>query len=59
MILHYDIARCAGFGNDQIVWREGCETCLRRTSARNEWSSWMAPPMIIVGECEYLIEPKE
>ena len=57
-MIHDDIARCEGSGNDE-GWREGCETCMRRTSARNEWSSWMAPPMVIVGECEYLIEPKE
>ena len=58
MTLHDDIARCEGAGNDE-GWREGCETCLRRTSARNEWSSWMEPPVFITFECEYLIEDAE
>jgi len=54
-----DIARCNGVGSDVEGWREGCETCLRRTTPRPE-NVWMIdPPIIIAFECEYLIEPKE
>ena len=57
-----DIARCNGISSiddDGIVyWREGCETCLRRTAPRPEVVSMMLPPPIIAFECEYLIEPK-
>jgi len=52
-----DIARCNGSGNDTEGWREGCETCLRRTAPRPEVYSMIMPPQIITFECEYLIEP--
>ena len=52
-----DVARCAGVEEDG--WREGCEDCLRRTSpaADQERVVWMAPPMLVVFECEARIEP--
>lgn len=56
-----DIARCDGEwvedGADSC-WREGCETCLRRTAKRPKYYSAIKPPAIIAFECEYLIEPK-
>lgn len=53
-----DVARCAGVGDDVNGWREGCETCLRRTDpGYGERVVHMAPPPIIVFECEALIEP--
>lgn len=59
-----DIARCPGVGypsEDQpgaTDWREGCETCLRRTAPiESEHTETMTPPAIIVFWCEYLIEP--
>jgi hypothetical protein len=54
--LHNDIARCGGVGSDEEGWREGCQTCLRRTAARGK--EWVEPPPIIAFECEYLIEPE-
>ena len=58
-----DIARCNGDWHDDgedSAWREGCETCLRRTAP---WPSGakimlMTPPPIIAFECEFLIEPE-
>ena len=58
MTLPNDIARCAGVGNDEEGWREGCEDCMRRTSPPAEMQWWIEPPPIIVFECEYRIEPK-
>jgi hypothetical protein len=55
-----DIARCDGSGSveDGIhYWREGCETCLRRTAPRPEIVVMIQPPPIIAFECEYLIPP--
>jgi hypothetical protein len=55
-----DVARCDGLGFDEDGvwdWREGCETCLRRTAPRPEHYSMIAPPPIIAFECEYLIDP--
>jgi hypothetical protein len=55
-----DIARCDGAGSveDGVqYWREGCETCMRRTAPRPEQVIMIAPPPIITFECEYLIEP--
>ena len=51
-----DVARCDGYYAEG--WRVGCETCLRRTAPRpgNVWM--IAPPAIVVFECEYLIELK-
>ena len=37
MTLPYDTARCAGVQYDG-EWREGCEDCLRRTSAAGPMS---------------------
>jgi hypothetical protein len=57
-----DIARCNGVGfqeDDGWDWREGCETCLRRTAARGERVSFMEPPAIIAFECEFLISPND
>ena len=57
-----DIARCNGMwiedGDYHSGWREGCETCLRRTATRPELVTMIAPPPILAFECEYLIEPK-
>lgn len=51
-----DIARCPGVEYDGH-WREGCETCLRRTSPpASDRQVWMTPPPIIAFECEGLIE---
>jgi hypothetical protein len=55
-----DIARCNGDWLEDGVdsgWREGCETCLRRTAKRPEYYMMISPPAIIAFECEYLIEP--
>jgi hypothetical protein len=57
-----DIARCDGVGSveDGVqYWREGCETCLRRTAPRPERVLMMQPPIIVAFECEYLIEPND
>ena len=52
-----DVARCVGSGNDEEGWREGCDVCLRRLSpATGDHVSHIAPPLIIVFECEYLID---
>jgi hypothetical protein len=51
-----DYARCDGVNLDG-AWREGCETCLRRTAPRPKIPLMMAPPAIIAFECEYLISP--
>jgi hypothetical protein len=56
MTLPHDIARCTGVQYDGH-WREGCEHCMRRTSADGYCS--IDPPEIIAFECEYLIEPPE
>ena len=53
--LPQDVARCPGVGDDSEGWRDGCETCLRRTSLGRVH---MEPPPIIAFWCEYLIEPK-
>ena len=53
-----DIARCNGYGSDEEGWREGCQTCLRRTAPRPEIVVLIAPPPVIAIECEYLIEPE-
>ena len=52
-----DIARCGGVGSDEEGWREGCDTCLRRTAPRPDIVVMIEPPPIIAFECEYLIEP--
>lgn len=58
--LNSDIARCDGDWHEDGVdsgWREGCETCLRRTAKRPKYYTAINPPPIIAFECEYLIEP--
>jgi len=57
-ILPNDIARCDGAGIDGELWEE-CVTCLRRTAPRDGIGPWIAPPPIVVFECENLIEPEE
>lgn len=53
-----DVARCDGVGDASLAeWREGCETCLRRTADRIGRVVLMLPPPIIAFECEYIIEP--
>lgn len=53
-----DVARCSGSGDDEEGWREGCDDCQRRTSqSYGDWVVIMAPPPIIVFECEFRIEP--
>ena len=55
------IARCPGVPNEPdepTGWREGCETCMRRTAPGSPHrQAWMEPPAIIAFWCEYLIEP--
>lgn len=59
MTLLNDIARCAGVGNDEEGWREGCQDCMRRTSAGGgTYTPMMTPPPIIAFWCEYRIDPK-
>ncbi len=60
MTLPTDVARCPGVGSDAEGWREGCETCLRRTSppADPERVWMMSPPALVAFWCEYLIEPE-
>lgn len=57
--LSNDVARCNGVGSDdpEEGWREGCETCLRRTAPRTGRCWMMEPPAIIAFDCEFLIEP--
>lgn len=60
MTLPYDYDRCRGVSSTEdgeTYWREGCETCQRRTSPAGPFSPRMEPPPIIVFNCEYLIEP--
>lgn len=63
MTLPADIARRPGVSHDG-EWREGCETCLRRTSSPHERQVWMAPPAVVSNwfeglmACEGLIEPE-
>jgi hypothetical protein len=55
-----DYARCNGSwieDGEHSGWREGCETCLRRTAKKPEYYSLIDPPEILAFECEYLIEP--
>lgn len=60
MSLPNDIARCPGVGNDTEGWREGCDTCQRRTDrTKGDRIPHMTPPTIIVFECPWLIEPGE
>jgi hypothetical protein len=54
-----DVARCNGYGSDEEGWREGCETCLRRTAPRPGVYSLIPPPPIIAFECPNIIKPDE
>lgn len=59
-LLPNDVARCDGswsIEDGETHWREGCETCLRRTAPRPDRVVMMLPPPIVAFECEYLIEP--
>ncbi len=52
-----DVARCPGYRADGEL-REGCDDCLRRTSpSPTDRVVWMAPPILVVLECESRIEP--
>ena len=52
-----DVARCAGVGDDEEGWREGCEDCARRLAeSTSAVSAWMLPPAIIAFSCEFRIE---
>jgi hypothetical protein len=58
--LNSDVSRCDGEWVEDGAdsgWREGCETCLRRTAPRPEQYSLIIPPAILAFFCEYLIEP--
>ena len=60
MNLPADVARCEGvYHNEDGEWREGCETCLRRTDRPEvvEFVRFMEPPPIVALWCEALIEP--
>jgi hypothetical protein len=54
-----DDARCNGYGSDEEGWREGCETCLRRTAPLPDVVFMIAPPLLVASECEFLIKPEE
>ena len=55
--LAQDVARCTGSG-EPGEWREGCDDCLRRTDrSTSPLQAWMAPPLIVVFECEARIAP--
>ncbi len=57
MTLLYDISRCHGVNIDGD-WREGCEDCLRRTEPGHPTrQAYIVPPVIVVFECEYRLEP--
>jgi len=50
-----DVARCPGSGSEAEGWREGCETCHRRTSPppNPDRVLRMSPPPIIAFWCEF------
>ncbi len=58
-------ARCNGHGSDAEGWRDGCQTCLRRTAPRPQIYSVTSPPAVIANrmnrqvECPLLIEPEQ
>ena len=53
MPLLSDDSRCPGVGSDAEGWRDGCETCLRRTSPSPdpERVRMMSPPPVIAFWC--------
>lgn len=58
VMLPNDVARCAGVGDDEEGWREGCEDCARRLAgSTSDVSAWMMPPAIIAFSCEFRIAP--
>lgn len=58
MTLPNDVARCAGVGDDEEGWRDGCEDCDRRLAeSTSAVTAWMLPPAIIAFSCEFRIEP--
>lgn len=58
MIAAFEKCEGVGFVEDgKMEWREGCENCLRRTTPRKEWDTYIIAPKIIAFECEFLIEP--
>lgn len=53
-----DVARCQGYEPEPGDWREGCEDCRRRTDRSTfPLQLWMAPPALVVFECEARIAP--
>jgi hypothetical protein len=53
-----DVARCAGVGDNDEGWREGCADCARRTAeSTGDVTAWMLPPGIIAFWCEFRIAP--
>ena len=59
-MLPNDVARCAGVGDDEEGWREGCEDCARRLAeSTSDVSAWMMPPAIIAFWCEFRIAPND
>lgn len=55
-----NLGRCKGVGfleDGKMEWREGCESCLRRTLPDN--GTFIEPPSIIVFFCPYLIETSD
>ncbi len=53
-----DVARCAGVGDDDEGWREGCEDCSRRLAeSTGDVVAWMLPPEIIAFWCEFRVAP--
>ncbi len=52
-----DVARCSGV-EEEDGWREGCADCLRRTDRGHfPQNAWIAPPALVVFECQHRIEP--
>ena len=50
--LPFDYARCAG------TTRTDCQVCRRREPGREQWQSYIAPPIdMLTGECAEFIEP--
>ena len=60
-----DIERCPGVGEQEgheWFWREGCDDCARRFdpfSGAPPGSPTMAPPPIVVFECEARLSPSD
>lgn len=49
MTLPYDYARCAG------TTHPTCQSCRRREPGREQWQSYIAPPIELDGQCDYYI----